>query len=156
MRSARAVVTGVVVVGVVAAMLATGEGAQSAAAGSAPEHDAFGVSLSADQVIYRSGEPIGITLEVFNHTSVPVRFDFPSSQRYDLLVEDQEGEEIWRWSAGRMFAMVLGQETLGPDKPRLVYEAECTARLEPGTYEIKGFLTAVKRPISATITVEVR
>lgn len=156
MRSVRAVITGFVVVGAVAAMLATGEGTQSEAAGPAPEQDAFGASLSTDQAIYRSGEPIRITFEVFNHTPAPVRFDFPSRQRYDLLVEDPEGEESWRWSADRMFAMVLGQETLGPGKPRLVYEADCSARLEPGTYEIKGFLTAVNRAVSATITVEVR
>ena len=112
--------------------------------------------LSTDQPLYRSGETVRITFEVFNHTPTPVRFDFTSSQRYDVVIEDQQGKEIWRWSGDRMFTMALGQETLGPAKPRLTYEAEYTAKLKPGTYKIKGLLTNVNRPISATIGVEVR
>ena len=112
--------------------------------------------LSTDQAVYRPGETIRITFEVFNHTPAPVRFDFTSGQRYDVVIEDDRGGEVWRWSAGRMFTMALGRETLGPAKPRLTYEAEYTAGLEPGRYHIKGLLTDESRRISATIGVEVR
>ena len=147
------VVTAFVVAGVVAAGLAAG---QEAPRVDPLSEQVFGASLSTDQAIYRSGEPIRITFEVFNYTPTPVRFDFTSGQRYDLIIEDRQGNEVWRWSAGRMFTMALGQETLEPAKPRLTYEADHTARLEPGRYKIKGLLTDVSRRISATVTVEVQ
>ena len=151
-----AIVTGFVIAGLVAAMFAAGNRTQSAGAGPLPKQHAFGASLSTDQAVYRSGEPIRITFEVFNHTPTPVRFDFTSSQRYDVVIEDQQGKEIWRWSGDRMFTMALGQETLGPAKPRLTYEAEYTAKLKAGRYGIKGLLTDANRQISATISVEVQ
>ena len=147
------VVTAFVVAGVLAAGLAAGQ--EAPRVDPLSEH-AFGASLSTDRAIYRSGEPIRITFEVFNYTPTPVRFDFTSGQRYDLIIEDRQGNEVWRWSAGRMFTMVLGQETLEPANPRLTYEAEHTARLEPGRYKIKGLLTDVSRRISATIGMEVQ
>ncbi len=147
------VVTAFVVAGVVAAGLAA---AQEAPRVDPLSEHAFGASLSTDRAVYRSGDPIRITFEVFNYTPTPVRFDFTSGQRYDLIIEDRQGNEVWRWSAGRMFTMALGQETLEPAKPRLTYEADHTARLEPGRYKIKGLLTDVSRRISATIGVEVK
>ncbi len=141
------------VMGVVVAGLAAGQEAPRVHPLS--EH-AFGASLSTDRAVYRSGEPIRMTFEVFNYMPTPVRFDFTSGQRYDLVIEDRQGSEVWRWSAGRMFTMALGQETLDPAKPRLTYEAKHTATLEPGRYKIKGLLTDVSRRISATVTVEVQ
>jgi len=151
-----AIVTGFVIAGLVAAMFAAGNGGQSAGAGPLPNQRTFGASLSTDQAIYRSGEPIRITFEVFNHTPTSVRFDFTSSQRYDIVIEDQQGKEIWRWSADRMFTMALGQETLGPAKPRLTYKVEYTAKLESGTHKITSLLTDANRQISATISVDVQ
>ena len=151
-----AIATACVAAGVLAAVFAEGTRAQASAAEPLPQQGGFGAFLSTDKAVYRPGQPIRITFEVFNHTPTPVRFDFASGQRYDLVIEDRQGDEVWRWSAGRMFTMALGQETLGPAKPRLTYEAEHTARLEPGRYKIKGLLTDVSRRISATIGVEVQ
>ena len=116
----------------------------------------FGASLATDQPVYRPAQPILITFEVFNHTPAAVRFDFSSGQRFDVVIEDDGGNEVWRWSAGKMFTMALGQETLGPGNPRLIYETEYADRLEPGRYKIIGILTDVRRQTSATISVEVR
>ncbi len=154
--SVTAILAGCAVLGSIAAGLAAGTGGQSALGPEGPKSVGFGASLSTDQRVYRSGEPIRITFEVFNHTPRPARFDFTSGQRFDIVIEDQQGKEVWRWSEGRLFTMALGQETLGPATPRLTYEAEHTAKLEPGRYKIKGLLTDVSRRISATISVEVQ
>jgi len=146
---------GVVVVSFAMALV-LGTGVESPDVWGGPKLVGFGASLRTDQAVYRSGEPIRITFEVFNHAPTPVRFDFTSSQRYDVVIEDQQGKEIWRWSSGRMFTMALGQETVGPAKPQLTYEAEYTAKLKAGRYGIKGLLTDANRQISATISVEVR
>ena len=122
--------------GVVAAGLAAGQ--EPRRVEPYPLAGGFGAAVGTDRPVYRVGVPIRITFEVFNHNPTPVRFDFASAQRFDLVIEDARGQEVWRWSAGRLFAMVMGQETLGPERPRLVYEAELTERLAPGRYRIKG------------------
>ena len=116
----------------------------------------YGASLATDQPVYRPGQPILITFEVFNHTPAPVRIGFTSGKRFDVVIEDDKGGEVWRWSAGRMFTMAMGRETLGPGNPRLIYEIEYAAHLEPGLYKLIGMLTDMRRQTSATISVEVR
>lgn len=138
-----------VVAGLFVAMFTGALAAQASSSG-------FGASLATDQPVYRPAQPILITFEVFNHTPAPVRFDFTSGKRFDVVIEDDKGGEVWRWSAGRMFTMAMGQETLGPGNPRLIYETEYAAVLEPGAYKIIGFLTDVSQSISATINVDVR
>ena len=151
-----AIATACVAAGVLAAVFAEGTRAQASAVEPLPQQRGFGAFLSTDKAVYRPGQPIRITFEVFNHTPTPVRFDFTSSQRYDIVIEDQQGKEIWRWSADRMFTMALGQETLGPAKPRLTYKVEYTAKLVSGTHKITSLLTDANRQISATISVDVQ
>ena len=131
-------------------------GTRATAAELSPVTQGFGAVLATDRPIYRPGQPIQITFEVFNHTPDPVRIDFTSGQRYDVVIEDDSGNEVWRWSGGRMFTMAMGQETLGPGNPRLIYEIEYADRLEPGRYKIIGILSDARRQTSATISVEVR
>lgn len=148
-----AILAGYVVASSIVAGLAAEKVGQPPGVFAAPKLAGFGASLSADQAVYRSGEPISITFEVFNHAPRTVRLNFATSQRFDVVIEDNKGREIWRWSSGRMFAMVLGEETLGPAKPRLTYEAQYADNLQPGSYTIKAVLTDTERRISAVITV---
>ncbi len=145
-----------VLTGLGAAMLVTDQETQARVVELVPVERGFGASLRTDQAIYRSGEPIRITFEVFNHTPKPVRFDFNTAQRYDVTIEDRQGKEVWRWSAGRAFAMFLGQETVGPDNPLLIFEAEFTGTLAPGSYRIKALLTDRNREVAARMGLEVR
>ena len=115
----------------------------------------FGISLKTDKHKYRSGNPIPIRLEVFNHGDDRVTFNFGSSQRYDFWVKDKDGKEVWRWSAGKVFAQVLGQEIVGPGTRRFVYQSRYKGKLSPGTYQIKGMLNDAKRPMSASVSVVV-
>ncbi len=126
------------------------------AAQALPTQRGFGAAIATDRPVYRPGQPMAITFEVFNHTPAPVRFEFTSGQRYDVVIEDGGGGEVWRWSAGRMFTMALGRETLGPGNPRLIYETEYAGRLEPGRYRITGILTDARRQASAPVGVDVR
>ena len=154
MRTAcRTVAMGCVVASLFIAALA---GAWATAAELSLATQGFGASLATDRPVYRPGQPILITFEVFNYTPDPVGFDFTSGQRYDVVIEDHGGNQVWRWSAGKMFTMAMGRETLGPGNPRLIYEVEVTAGLEPGRYKIIAILTDVRRQTSATTSVDVR
>ena len=116
----------------------------------------YGISMSIDKMNYSVGEPIKMTLKVFNYTEEDIVFYFNTSQRYDFIIKDEEGNEIWRWSKDMMFAMVLGEENLGPNNPEATYTAEHKDRLSPGYYKITGIFVTQEKPMSGSIIIEVK
>ena len=116
----------------------------------------FEVSLSTDKAVYRSGEPIAVTLSVSNPTGPEIRFQFSSAQRFDFAIRDANGGQVWRWSEGQMFGQVLGTEVLGPARPQIIYRAEFIGKLTPGLYRVEGTLVATDRPGSAALVVQVQ
>jgi len=116
----------------------------------------YGILLSTDNVVYQSGEIITIKLKVFKYSAETIDFHFNSSQRYDFIIEDEEGNEIWRWSKDRMFAMMLGEEILGPTNTEVIYTAEYKDRLSSGYYKVTGVFIAQEKPMSGSIIIEVK
>jgi len=84
-------------------------------------------------------------LSVESTSQQPVPFRFPSSQQYDFLLLNSGGREIWRWSAGKFFAMVILDRNL-TSEPWL-YRASIPLTnnegdpLNPGVYRIQARLT---------------
>ena len=115
----------------------------------------FGVSLRTDKAIYAAGESIVIELIVFNRTSKNLTFDFRDAQHYDFIIEDTDGNSVWRWAEGRMFAQVLGEETLGPGREEVVYTETYAGPLQRGGYEVTGALISSNRPLSASLTITI-
>ena len=115
----------------------------------------FGVSLTTDKAIYAAGESIVIELIVFNRTAENLTFDFRNAQHYDFVIEDAEGNSAWRWAEGRMFAQVLGEETLGPGREEVVYTETYTEPLQRGGYKVIGALVSTNRPLSASLTITI-
>ncbi len=114
------------------------------------------LSLSTNGTAYQSGEPIHIRFTMANQTGTPIRLEFTSAQRFDVTIGDTHGNKVWRWSAGRMFAAVMGHEILGPEDPRLTYEAVFRGSLAPGPYRVRAWLTDASRRFSSTLGIEVR
>ena len=120
------------------------------------ESERLNVVLIADKVIYTPGEPIMLTLRVINDASKAVSLNFPTAQRFDLLVQNQQGREVWRWSGGRFFAQMLGTEVLKPSGGELLYHATVKGRFRQGVYTVKAIIPALESQMSATINVTVR
>jgi hypothetical protein len=116
----------------------------------------YGISMMTEKMSYSVGEPIKMTLKIFNYTEEDIIFCFNIAQRYDFIIEDEERNEIWRWSKDRMFAMILGEETLGPLNPEVIYTAEYKDRLNPGCYKVTGIFVAQEKPMSGSIIIEVK
>jgi hypothetical protein len=116
----------------------------------------YGISMATDKMSYSVGEPIIITLKIFNYTEEEIIFHFNNSQRYDFIVEDEKGNEVWRWSDGRMFAQMLGEEILGPRNPEVIYKAEYKDKLILGYYKVTGIFIAQEKPMSGSIIIEVK
>ena len=117
---------------------------------------ALDLLLKADKSTYALGEPIALTLEVANRGPRPVTLQFPTAQRYDIVVHDSQGREVWRWSAGQMFAQVLGEEILPPGSVALTYGVTLRERFAPGRYTAVGIIPAEGAPISASLDLTIR
>jgi len=116
----------------------------------------YGISMSTDKMSYSDGEPITMTLKIFNYTGEDIVFHFNSAQRYDFIIEDEEGNEVWRWSQDMMFTMALGEEILGPNNQEVAYTAEYRNKFSPGYYKITGIFVAQDRPMSGSVIIEVK
>ena len=116
----------------------------------------YGISVTTDKMSYNVGEPIIMTLKIFNYTEEEITFHFNTGKRYDFIIEDEEGNEIWCWSEGRMFAMMLGEETLGPTNTEITYTAEYKGKLSPGYYKVTGIFVAQDRPMSGNVIIIVK
>ena len=55
------------------------------------------------------------TFTIKNTTSSPISFTFPNSQQYDFLIQDDTGQELWKWSEGRFFAMLIIERKLAEE-----------------------------------------
>ena len=116
----------------------------------------YGISISTDKVSYTIGEPVIMTLKIFNYTQEDITFCFNSAQRYDFIIEGKEGNEVWCWSEGRMFAQMLGEEILGPTNIEIIYSVKYKDKLTPGYYKVTGFFVDRDRPMSGSIIIEVK
>lgn len=122
---------------------------------SASAHGPVGFSLSVDRPGYRPGQDIRMELRVFNRTDRTVTLEFRDGQRYDFVLEREDGTEMWRWSDERQFIQVLGEETLGPEREELVYRERYGGNLSAGTYRLRAELVSSSHSMSASLTLEV-
>jgi hypothetical protein len=114
----------------------------------------YGIEISLDRPLYYNNlmPPIidewptaRARLVVRNDTEWPVELTFPTSQRFDFIVRDALGKEILRWSDGRAFLQVIGQEKLLKESRSysadIVLKSRDGKRLPAGWYTLIGFLT---------------
>jgi|SRR5687768_4329995 hypothetical protein len=112
--------------------------------------------LRASKGGYAQGEPLELTLEAVNRSPRPVTLGFRTSQRYDLLMQNAQGQEVWRWSAERMFAQMLGQEALSPNGGKLTYHVVMREKLPRGSYTVVGVVPAVDARLSASLAITIQ
>lgn len=106
------------------------------------------IETRTDKDDYLAGEEVGISVSVANKGLTPVELVFTSTQRYDFIAL-KDGEEVWRWSKGKVFAMVLGHLRLEPGEVRGYAETWNPGDAEPGEYTVTGMVTS-QPPLRAT------
>jgi hypothetical protein len=112
--------------------------------------------LTANKAVYAEGEPVELTLQVVNRGPRPVTLQFRDSQRYDFLIWNAQGQEVWRWSADQMFAQILGHEILSSDGGKLTYRIVARATLMQGAYTVTGVVPAIDAQMSARLEVTIQ
>lgn len=109
--------------------------------------------LTATLSVTPDEEALELTLSVANEGDEAVELDFSDAQRAEFVAtEVDSGEEMWRWSEGRMFGQVLGIEVLDPGD-QLEYEVEWPDPPD-GSSRVRGELVDDEHQPSAEMTVE--
>ena len=127
--------------------------------GNTLEND-LSLSFTTSKSTYTRDEPIKLSLRVTNNSSHPVILPFASAKQYDFVIT-RGGQEVWRWSDGQMFAMVLTHIILGPKESKrfeaIWLQTDRTGqKIRTGLYEAAGILQLLDHPLPSSISFEIR
>lgn len=96
----------------------------------------------------RVDDAVHFSLHVMNEGDRKVELNFPNGQTHDIAVVDDQGREVWRWSAGRLFTAAYQNKVLRSDDT--LSFAESWTAPAPGRY------TAIARLVSQNFPMEQR
>lgn len=117
---------------------------------------AFGLSL--DSTVYTmnlmppvSSLPPIPTMTARIHFRVvqdqPLTLTFGSGQTYELIIKDEKGQVVYRWSDGRASTLAVRQESFGPGEKVYAMAVRLADKdgwlLPPGNYTAEAWLTTV-------------
>ncbi len=123
--------------------------------------DGFYARFLTDKAEYKQGEAIQLQLLLRNENKDPMTLTFASSQKYDFWVQDPGGNEVWRWSASRVFLAVITHVDIMPGATIEFAETwdplndEGTA-VPPGSYTIHAGILIADAPRIDPVTVAIR
>ncbi len=101
------------------------------------------LEFSGDDGLFDEGEDIEMTLTLINCADNEVRLSFPTTQRYEVSIEDEAGIEVWNSSDDKAFSQVTGEETIATGET-IVYtetweqEDSQGEQVPPGTYRVSA------------------
>ena len=94
-------------------------------------------------------------ITIRNTTPRPLQLRFSSSQRYNLLIRNSQGDEVFNLAATQLFAQELGEENISNGEKNWVVIMPLILR--PGLYSAEAYLTTTdaKPRYAATASFEV-
>ncbi|MEO7649852.1 MAG: BsuPI-related putative proteinase inhibitor [Bryobacteraceae bacterium] len=112
-------------------------------------------SLSLDRAVYAAGAPFLVRLTLRHSQPEPIPVTFSSSQVYELVIRNEKGDTVYRWSDGRGFLQVI-REAAYP-RGETNYVVPLGLQLAAGKYVAEGYLvTTGPRAFSASVGFEVK
>lgn len=112
--------------------------------------DGFLYTLYTDRPSYLPGQPVHIMFIKTNISPVPARLVYPTSQRFDIAITQNE-REIWRWSKSRVFFPTVTVCELLPGQSQMfsvIWEQDINNELGiepgPGLFTISATNTAAE------------
>jgi hypothetical protein len=94
--------------------------------------------------LYDSGEAVEITLTIANCGDNDIELSFSTAQRYEMLAQDENGNEVWNSADGQSYDQVEGQEIIEPNETVVYTETWDQAgrdgqQVPDGQYKISAF-----------------
>lgn len=77
-----------------------------------------------------------VQMTVTNQQETKSTLDFASGQLYEMVLTDSNGEEVYRFSEGRMFSMAIVQEAFEAGESKTFEEVIALDKLDKGTYTL--------------------
>jgi hypothetical protein len=110
---------------------------------SAPE---VAFSLTLDRAVYR--EPVMLARLTLRHSQPEaIRLLFPSGQTFELVIRDERGNEVYRWSDGKAFTLALRRLEFAAGEFNWPVTVELRSREDkpfpPGRYFAEAWLTTM-------------
>jgi hypothetical protein len=101
-----------------------------------------------------------INIELKNNTNKELNLTFPTTQIFDIILENEQGEEVYKWSSGQQFLQVLTGRRVMPYSSLNLSVLVSFPKLEKGMYYLKVLILAsqinsipIKKPLTTTITI---
>jgi hypothetical protein len=100
----------------------------------------FGLVVDPPQVRIGDTKALKVTITLINRGRKMAQLDFPSSQRFEVLVKTKEGKTIEQWSEDQAFNAEPAMVTINPEE-RLEYTVSVATRdmVVGQTYTIEAF-----------------
>ena len=93
-----------------------------------------------------------LTLTVKNPNKKEVVLKSETSQKYDFLIKDKKGNEIWQWSAGQKFTQMVADVTIAAGgelafTEKWDYKDKDGKKVVPGKYKVQGVVAITPKPL---------
>lgn len=95
----------------------------------------------------------GAILRLQVNSPAPVNLLFPTAQEYDLVLKDEAGNVVWKWSDGQMFAQAAHERTVGTEWSAKVI---VPWPAQEGNYTLQAWLTTATDAPQFAATAPVR
>ena len=96
--------------------------------------------------VQTKGRDAQFALTIKNVGNKHAELDFANGQRYDFVVIDSVGREVWHWSSGRMFTQIVQNKQLGSGESMRVSETWKKPPVAPGKYTVVATLKSSNYP----------
>jgi len=116
--------------------------------------DGLELAMGVDRLTYSPGAGIQVVIRLANLSTQTRTLEFPTSQRFDLVILDEAGTERQRWSEGQAFLQVVGAEVLAPGD-EILFDAEISAPEAAGVWNLQVRIPAPNVELRSTIPIEV-
>lgn len=115
----------------------------------------FTVRLTVAPQVTAPGKDFSLKLEVANESGADRTFEFPSSQMYDFVAVDGEGDDVWRWSEDKKFSQMMTRRTIEAGETVSFDESWTTLSALQGDFLVTGYylgLEAILPTVEVKIT----
>ncbi|SDZ74296.1 Immunoglobulin-like domain of spore germination [Thalassobacillus cyri] len=90
--------------------------------------------LAVDATITPESDKVTFSFSMENQGDKAYDLGFSSGQKYEIVVKNEEGEEVYRYSEGQMFTQALETKTIEPGES-ISFEEVWSADIKPGEYD---------------------
>ncbi|MFD2216335.1 BsuPI-related putative proteinase inhibitor [Metabacillus endolithicus] len=84
--------------------------------------------------IFSEKQTIKFIITLMNNTNEMKKIEFPTSQKYEIVIKNKKGEEVYRYSKGKMFTQAIETALIKSGESMEWEEIWEYSTLSPGVY----------------------